>query len=134
MAISTISLGKVKFNWRGDWINGTTYAKDDVVKYGPNVYTCVTAHSSQANFADNINDWDLMVAGLENAGAWNNSTLYKVGQTVTYGGAVYIALQENTNSNPYTDTANWQRFVDGQQFIWRLSICCKAKYVIKQSY
>jgi hypothetical protein len=116
MAISTISLGKVKFNWRGDWINGTTYAKDDVVKYGPNVYTCVTAHSSQANFADNNNDWDLMVAGLENAGAWNTSTLYKVGQTVTYGGAVYIALQESTNLNPYTNTAYWQKFVDGQQF------------------
>ena len=116
MAISTISLGKVKFNWRGDWVGGTTYAKDDVVKYGPNVYACITAHSSQSNFADNIADWDLMVSGLENAGVWNDSTLYKVGQTVTYGGAVYIALQENTNANPYTDTANWQRFVDGQQF------------------
>jgi hypothetical protein len=116
MAISTISLGKVKFNWRGDWTSSTSYVKDDVVKYGPNVYTCITAHSSQANFADNINDWDLMVAGLENAGVWNTSTLYKVGQTVTYGGAVYIALQESTNLNPYINTAYWQKFVDGQQF------------------
>ena len=116
MAISTISLGKVKFNWRGDWSPSQSYAKDDVVKYGPNVYTCVTAHTSQATFASNDSDWDLMVAGLENAGAWNEVTLYKVGQTVTYGGAVYIALQESTNLDPYTNTAYWQRFVDGQQF------------------
>ena len=116
MAISTISLGKVKFNWRGDWASSQSYVKDDVVKYGPNVYTCITAHTSQSNFADNSADWDLMVSGLENAGVWNDSTLYKVGQTVTYGGAVYIALQESTNLNPYTNSAYWQKFVDGQQF------------------
>ena len=116
MAISTISLGKVKFNWRGDWTSSQSYAKDDVVKYGPNVYTCLTAHTSQAAFADNSADWDLMVGGLENAGVWNTATLYKVGQTVTYGGAVFVALQESQNLNPYDNAAYWQRFVDGQQF------------------
>ena len=39
MGISTISIGKVKFNWRGNWAAATVYAKDDVVKYGPSVYT-----------------------------------------------------------------------------------------------
>ena len=57
-----------------------------------------------------------MSEGLENAGLWNTSTLYKKGQTVTYGGAVYIALQENTNKNPYSEAADWSKFVDGQQF------------------
>jgi hypothetical protein len=57
-----------------------------------------------------------MVSGLENAGVWSSVTLYKIGQTVTYGGAVYIALQESTNQNPYTAGAYWQKFVDGQQF------------------
>jgi len=116
MAISTISLGKVKFNWKGDWATSTAYVKDDVVKYGPNVYTCLTAHTSQGTFAPDIAKWDLMVAGLENAGVWGSGTLYQLGQTVTYGGAVYIAIQESTNQNPYTETAYWQRFVDGQQF------------------
>ena len=51
MAISTISLGKVKFNWKGDWAQSTAYVKDDVVKYGPNVYNCITAHTSQSTFA-----------------------------------------------------------------------------------
>ena len=116
MAISTISLGKVKFNWKGDWAQSTAYVKDDVVKYGPNVYNCITAHTSQSTFAPDSANWDLMVSGLENAGTWNSGTLYKLGQTVTYGGAVYVALRENTNANPYTNASDWQKFVDGQQF------------------
>ena len=116
MATSTISLGKIKFTWKGDWTGSTSYKKDDVVKYGPNVYVCLTAHTSTSSFADNEAKWDLMVAGLENAGTWSSATLYQTGQTVTYGGAVYIALRENTNANPYTNAADWQKFVDGQQF------------------
>ena len=116
MATSTISLGKIKFTWKGDWTGSTSYKKDDVVKYGPNVYVCLTAHTSVSDFATNEAKWDLMVSGLENAGLWNDSTLYQTGQTVTYGGAVYIALRENTNANPYTNAADWQKFVDGQQF------------------
>jgi len=116
MATSTISLGKIKFTWKGDWAGSTAYKKDDVVKYGPNVYVCLTAHTSTSSFADNEAKWDLMVSGLENAGTWSSVTLYKTGQTVTYGGAVYIALRENTNANPYTNAADWQKFVDGQQF------------------
>ena len=111
-----IILGNLKFYWTGDWAPSTSYDADDVVKYGPNVYVCVTAHTSQSTFAPDSAKWDLMVGGLENAGVWNSGTLYKLGQTVTYGGAVYIALQESTNQNPYTETSYWQKFVDGQQF------------------
>src|SRR6056300_251187 len=113
MATSTITLGKVKFNWTGDWAQSTAYAKDDVVKYGPNVYTCLTAHTSQATFAPDVAKWDLMVAGVEYAGTWSGATLYKYGQLVSYGGAVYIALQESTNQNPYTETAYWTQLNEG---------------------
>ena len=116
MATSTITLGKIKFNWRGDWSASIAYKVDDVVKYGPSVYVCLTAHTSQSTFAVDSAKWDVMASGLENAGVWSDATLYKTGQTVTYGGAVYIALQESTNQNPYTQSAYWQKFVDGQQF------------------
>ena len=114
--MADIILGNLKFYWAGNWAQSTNYDADDVVKYGPNVYVCLTAHTSQSTFAADFAKWELMVAGLENAGTWNSATLYKYGQTVTYGGAVYIALQENTNKNPYTETNDWQRLVDGQQF------------------
>ena len=114
--MADIILGNLKFYWAGNWAQSTNYDADDVVKYGPNVYVCITAHTSQSTFAADSAKWELMVGGLENAGVWNSGTLYKLGQTVTYGGAVYIALQESTNQNPYTETSYWQKFVDGQQF------------------
>jgi len=114
--MADIILGNLKFYWAGDWQGTFAYEKDDVVKYGPNAYVCITAHTSQATFAPDSAKWEVMVAGLENAGVWNSGTLYKTGQTVSYGGNVYIALQESTNQNPFTATGYWQKLVDGQQW------------------
>jgi len=114
--MTVINLGNLKFTWKGEWAQSTAYNKDDIVKYGPSVWVCVDAHTSSSAFANNAAKFEVMAEGLENKGAWSQATLYKKGQTVTYGGAVYICLQESTNNNPYTDTAYWQRFVDGQQF------------------
>src|SRR6056300_39928 len=114
--MADIILGNLKFYWAGDWQGSFAYEKDDVVKYGPNAYVCITAHTSQLTFAPDSAKWELMVAGLENAGIWNSGTLYKTGQTVSYGGNVYLALQESTNENPFTATGYWQKLVDGQQW------------------
>ena len=114
--MTVINLGNLKFTWKGEWAPSTAYNKDDIVKYGPSVYVCIDAHTSASTFATNAAKFEVMAEGLENKGVWDQSTLYQKGQTVTYGGAVYIALQEGTNQNPFTETAYWQRFVDGQQF------------------
>ena len=39
-------LGRLKFNWRGDWTGNTAYVIDDIVKFGANAYVCVTNHTS----------------------------------------------------------------------------------------
>ena len=114
--MTVINLGNLKFTWKGEWAQSTAYNKDDIVKYGPSVYVCVDAHTSSTAFVNNAAKFEVMAEGLENAGTWNSSTLYKKGQTVSYGGAVYIALQESTNQNPYDEPGYWAKFVDGQQF------------------
>jgi hypothetical protein len=114
--MTVINLGNLKFTWKGDWAPTTVYNKDDIVKYGPSAFVCVDAHTSGSLFATNSVKFEVMAEGLESAGAWSSSTLYKKGQTITYGGAVYVALQENTNKNPDTEAADWLKFVDGQQF------------------
>jgi len=114
--MTVINLGNLKFTWKGEWAQTTAYNKDDVVKYGPSVWVCTDAHTSTSAFSDNSAKFEVMAEGLENAGTWNSGTLYQKGQTVTYGGAVYIALQESTNQNPYDQPGYWQKFVDGQQF------------------
>ena len=114
--MTVINLGNLKFTWKGEWAQSTAYNKDDIVKYGPSVYVCVDAHTSASAFVNNASKFEVMAEGLENKGAWSSATLYQKGQTVTYGGAVYIALQESTNQNPYDTVGYWQKFVDGQQY------------------
>jgi hypothetical protein len=116
MGISTISIGKVKFNWRGNWAPATAYAKDDVVKYGPSVYTITEAHTSASTFAANVAKTDLMVEGIGWEDVWNSSTIYQTNEIVSYGGAIYIALQENTNQIPSSASAFWDRLVGGLEF------------------
>jgi hypothetical protein len=116
MGISTISIGKVKFNWRGNWAATTAYAKDDVVKYGPSVYTCVTAHTSQGTFAPDSAKWNVMVEGVTWEDTYNPATLYQKNDIVGYGGAIYVALQESTGETPSTASAYWDRLVGGVEF------------------
>jgi len=120
--MTVINLGNLKFTWKGEWAPSTAYNKDDIVKYGPSVYVCVDAHTSASAFVNNSAKFEVMAEGLESAGTWNQSTLYKKGQTVTYGGAVYVCLQEHTNINPYDNVSYWAKFVDGQQFEGNWSI------------
>ena len=46
--MATINLGAIKFNWKGAYNSGTSYAVDDVVSSGGNSYVCIQAHSNQA--------------------------------------------------------------------------------------
>ena len=117
MAISTISLGKVKFNWRGAWTASTAYVKDDVISYGANAYIVKTSHTSDTLFSTNASYFDLMVQGVQNAGIWSNSTQYKLNDIVTYGGAVYIAKIANANQTPANNTTYWTSLVGGFQYL-----------------
>jgi hypothetical protein len=63
MAITSINLGKIKFNWRGAWTLGADYVKDDVVRYSGSSYVCVTGHTSATSWATNSSKFELMAEG-----------------------------------------------------------------------
>lgn len=42
-------------------------------------------------------------------GEWNNTTAYKKNNNITYNGSVYLALVDNQNSDPETETNKWQK-------------------------
>jgi hypothetical protein len=111
-----IVLGNLKFYWAGNWAAATSYEEDDVVKYGPSVYVCVTSHTSQSTFAPDSAKWELMVQGVTWEDTYNPSTLYQVNDIVGYGGAIYICIQENTGETPSTASAYWDRLVGGLEF------------------
>ena len=38
-------LGRLKFHFKGDWVTGTAYIKDDVVRYGGNLFVAMANHT-----------------------------------------------------------------------------------------
>ena len=71
--MATINLGAIKFNWKGAYNNGTTYAVDDVVSSGGNSYVCIQAHSNQA-VGDATAYWNIMSAKGTNGTNGTNGT------------------------------------------------------------
>jgi hypothetical protein len=86
-------LGRLKFNWRGDWTPSTDYVIDDIVKFGANTYVVTTNHTSAASETDwydtDASYWSLHVEGIRNVGAYTEGTFYKVNDILKYGNTQY---------------------------------------------
>ena len=115
-------LGRLKFNWRGNWATSTSYIKDDIVKYGANTYTCLINHTSQsttANFYTDLNTsayWSLHSEGLAFAGDWASSTFYKLNDLVKYGAYQYRCILQHTSGGSFAIGSNWVVYSEGLQF------------------
>ena len=94
--MATINLGAIKFNWKGAYNNGTTYAVDDVVSSGGNSYVCIQA--STGNAVGNATAyWNIM----SSAGT-NGSNGTDIGTTITTQGDIL-----------YRDGSGLQRLAKG---------------------
>ena len=112
-------LGRLKFHFKGDWVTGTAYIKDDVVRYGGNSFVAMANHTGSATFEADLssNKWKKMSAGQEWKGAWQTTTYYKVDDVVQWGGSTFVCNTAHTSqSDLYDDTSKWTSFVPG--FNW----------------
>ena len=86
-------LGRLKFNWRGDWVASTAYVIDDIVKFGANTYVCTTNHTSAASettwYTTDASNWQLHTEGIRNVGTYANGTFYKINDVLKYGNTQY---------------------------------------------
>lgn len=86
-------LGRLKFNWRGNWAGATAYVIDDIVKFGANSYVCTVNHTSVANetnwYATDLAKWSLHTEGITNRGDWTSATYYKINDVIKYGNTQY---------------------------------------------
>ena len=58
--MATVTLGNIKFNWKGPYNNSTAYVVDDVVSSGGSSYVCILA--STGNAVTNGTYWQQMSA------------------------------------------------------------------------
>jgi len=98
--MAELVLGRLKFKWQGDWAGSTAYIKDDVVRYGGNVYVAVENHTSNSDFYVDLTAtrWQLMVAGQDWKNAWTTATYYKINDIVSYGPSAYICIEGHTSA------------------------------------
>ena len=86
-------LGRLKFNWRGDWAAATAYVIDDIVKFGANTYVCTTNHTSVADetswYATDLAKWSLHTEGVVHRGTWTSGVYYKINDVIEYGNTQY---------------------------------------------
>lgn len=138
MGISTISLGKVKFNWRSTWVTATAYTKDDVIRYGGKSYSCLTAHTADSDFYVDLlaNRWSLMTDGTQWAGTWATTSYYKIGDLVKYGGNIYVANEGHLSgaaaSNFYDDAPKWNLYSSSYDYkgLWTTATFYKISDVV----
>lgn len=117
MAISTSSLGKVRYNVRGVYNTSDAYTVDDIVNYGGAQYLCKQNNSSGSYLpGQNGSTWWEKISGLtRDRGNWSSSTAYQLNDIVTYiheyaynscwkyyDTSTYICRQAHTNNNPAT--------------------------------
>ena len=117
--MADFKLGRIKFKWRGNWATSTAYVVDDIVKYGGNVYTVVTNHTSQAssaNFYTDIAKYSLHTEGLFFKGDWAGSTHYKLNDLVKYGAFQYRTTTQHTSHASNFDPSKFEVYGEGFQF------------------
>ena len=97
--MATINLGAIKFNWKGPYNNGTTYAVDDVVSSGGSSYVCIQAHTNQP-VGNATAYWNIMSSAGTNGtnGTDLTSTLTTQGDLVYRDGSGLQRLPKGTAS------------------------------------
>ena len=103
--------------YKEDYAQYTHYRKNDIVKWSPGLWKCITTHFASDTFLDE-NNFEIYVPGLEYESVWTDTQYYQQGDIVLYGGYSYKALQSNVNSQPaVTDsTGNWELIFPGYTY------------------
>lgn len=110
-----IDLGKIRFQFRGDYSATEQYEYNDVVKYGGDVYVFINATSAVGTAPTTTTHWSSMVSGLKARGAWSSSETYQTNHVVTHGGNTYRAIIATTNHVPPNATY-WELLAGGYDF------------------
>ena len=146
--MAEFKLGRIRFIWKDEWSEATTYYKDDVVRYGGKTFMCVVGHISQTDFMLDLNDstakWQQFADGQTWRGDWATGTVYKINDIVKYGGQLYIAntghisdasaiggLESNLGDD--STAAFWDLFGEGFDYKgdWAINVRYKTNDIVK---
>jgi len=112
-------LGRLKFNWRGDWQVNTAYVIDDIIKFGANTYVCVANHTSASSqsflYGSDGARWQLHTEGIFNKGDWAAATFYRLNDIVKYGNVLYRVIDPHLSTSTFNEV-KFSSYLDGLKF------------------
>ena len=111
--MAQIDLGKLKFQWKGNYADSTAYEVDDVV-FDKGSTWVVTAGITTANTTDPeaSSSFDRMVSGFNYRAAYNNSTTYYLNDLVLESNVVYRYINNTPASgNAVSSGSHWAVFL-----------------------
>jgi hypothetical protein len=134
--MAEFKISRLRYTWKGTWNSGTSYIKDDVIRYGGASWVCIRQHTSSAFATDQVflanqldtdvsPAWIKMTDGYVFRNSWTAATLYNPGDIVIYGGNLYLCATSYTSSNIFDDgISNWVLYNSGDAFkqLWTQNI------------
>ena len=111
--MAQIDLGKLKFQWKGNYADSTAYEVDDVV-FDKGSTWVVTAGITTANTTDPeaSSSFERMVSGFNYRAAYNNSTTYYLNDLVLESNVVYRYINNTPASgNAVSSGSHWAVFL-----------------------
>jgi hypothetical protein len=112
-------LGRLKFNWRGDWVPNTAYVIDDIIKFGADSYVCTENHTSVSSelnwYSTDLSNWSLQAEGIRNRGVFTPNVYYRVNDIFKFGNTQYrVGIAFSATTFNLSDlTSNLSDYVSG---------------------
>jgi len=140
--MAEFKLGRIRFVWKAAWVTGTTYYKDDVIRFGGKVYVCQIGHTASLDFNTDLDinptKWNLMSDGQRWRDEWTVGTTYEEGDLVKYGGTIYICIDGHTSAATAAlgleaNSGDWNQFVEGTDWkgVWATSTRYKLNDIVR---
>jgi len=125
-------IGRLRYNWVGNWAPSTIYSRDDVIINDGKAYSCLVPNTSSANFYTDLYAtfpvWQQMTDGKTWSGAWVTSFAYGLGDIVIFGGRVYSCSVAHTSTTFLADATNWTQYSQSEG--WRPTWSTNTTYGI----
>ena len=144
--MAEFKLERFKYIWRGDWVTGTEYKRDDVVRVGGTSYVCLEGHTADAAFGNDLNAtlpnsnppqpqprWRIMTDGRSFKGTWTSGEIYNVNDIVVKQGALWVCINGHTAANFVDNEDDWQILAASTKFTgdWETSTDYSKGAVVK---
>ena len=108
------------FNFYQTWANNVYYAAGDAVRHGGYLYIANANNYGSSSPSEDIANWSILSKAVNFQGVWDDAVNYKIGDLVTRGGNLYVAVADTTSDGSslnYLDAGQWEIVTTGQA--WR---------------